>query len=158
MPERDRRTLWPLAVALATTSMMLVNERVAVAAEGVARYRVVGDTIPDPLSPSPADAQRGRALVLARNAANCVLCHAFPEASLRFAGDIGPSLAGVGRRLSVAQLRLRVVDNLRVNPASAMPSYHRVDGLTNVAAQYAGAPILGAAEVEDVVAYLASLQ
>jgi sulfur-oxidizing protein SoxX len=145
-------------MALALSSVTLVSADIAEGADRFARYRVVGDTIPDPLSPTAADAQRGRALVLARDAANCVLCHALPEVSLRFAGDVGPSLAGVGRRLGVAQLRLRVADNLRVNPASAMPSYYRVDGLTNVAARYAGSPILSASEVEDVVAYLATLQ
>ena len=125
---------------------------------GVAAYRVVGDGIPEPLSPTPGNAQRGRSLIVARDAANCVLCHAVPEPSLRFAGDVGPSLEGAGRRLSSAQLRLRVVDYRRVNPASAMPSYHRVEGLVNVASRYADAPILSAVEVEDVVAYLATLR
>jgi sulfur-oxidizing protein SoxX len=145
-------------IALVLSSIMPAGPNNAEAADPVARYRVVGDRIPEPLSRAAGNAQRGRALVLAGDGANCVLCHAFPEASLRFAGDVGPSLAGVGRRLSAAQLRLRVADNLRVNPASAMPSYHRVEGLTNVASRYAGMPILSAQEVEDVVAYLATLQ
>ena len=81
-----------------------------------------------------------------------------PEPALRFAGDVGPSLAGVGARLTVAQLRLRVADNLRVNPASAMPSYYKLDGLDRVAARTPGKPILSAQEVEDVVAYLATLR
>jgi sulfur-oxidizing protein SoxX len=144
--------------ALVLCSIVLAAPAIAEGADAVARYRVDGDRIPEPLSRAAGDAQRGRALVLAGDAANCVLCHAFPEASLRFAGDVGPSLAGVGRRLTAAQLRLRVADNLRVNPASAMPSYHRVEGLINVAARYAGMPILSAQEVEDVVAYLATLQ
>jgi len=146
----------PVAV-LALVASNAMNSTSAGGA-GVASYRIAGDGIPEALSPAPGDVQRGRALVVARDAANCVLCHALPEAALRFAGDIGPSLAGVGRRLSQAQLRLRVVDYQRVNPASAMPSYHRVDGLTNVAARYANAPILTASEVEDVVAYLSSLR
>ena len=155
---RDSSLLQRYLTVLVLSSSTFAPAAVAQAADNVARYRVVGDAIPGPLSPTAGDAKRGRALVAARDAANCVLCHAFPEASLRFFGDVGPSLDGVGRRLSVAQLRLRVADNLRVNPASAMPSYHRVDGLVNVAARYAGAPLLTAAEVEDVVAYLATLQ
>jgi|SRR5688572_8814828 len=155
---RDPRVLQRYLIVLVLSSSMFAPAGVADAADNVARYRVVGDAIPEPLSPKSGDAQRGRVLVVARDAADCVLCHAFPEASLRFFGDVGPSLDGVGRRLSAAQLRLRVADNLRVNPASAMPSYHRVDGLVNVAARYAGTPILNAAEVEDVVAYLATLQ
>ena len=77
---------------------------------------------------------------------------------MRFSGDVGPSLAGVGARLTEAQLRLRVADNLRVNPASVMPSYYRTDGLDRVAATYAGKPILTAQEIEDVVAWLVTLQ
>jgi len=87
-----------------------------------------------------------------------VLCHAVPDPAVRFAGNVGPSLAGIGTRFSTAQLRLRVADNLLVNPASVMPSYYKVAGLDLVAAQYTGKPILTAAEVEDVVAYLATLQ
>jgi sulfur-oxidizing protein SoxX len=39
-----------------------------------------------------------------------------------------------------------------------MPSYYRVDGLTRVASQYRGRPILNAPQVEDVVAYLLTLR
>ncbi len=48
---------------------------------------------------------RGRALLVARESANCVLCHALPDAAVRFAGNVGPSLAAVGTRLTPAQLR-----------------------------------------------------
>ena len=95
---------------------------------------------------------RGRALIVARESANCVLCHAVPDAAVRFAGNLGPPLAGIGQRLTVAQLRLRVADNLRVNPASVMPSYYKIEGLDRVATAYAGKPILSAQELEDVVA------
>jgi L-cysteine S-thiosulfotransferase len=120
--------------------------------------RVVGDGVPEPVAALPGDAARGRALVVARDHANCVLCHAVPEPTVRFSGNVGPSLAGIGGRLTAAQLRLRVADNLRVNPDTVMPSYYRVAGLDRVAPQYAGRPILSAAEVEDLVAYLSSLR
>ena len=149
------------ALVASMVLMLATGASAAQAADGprgVAAYRVVGDSIPEPLSPMPGNAQRGRLLIVARDAANCVLCHAVPEPSLRFAGDVGPSLEGVGRRLSDAQLRLRVVDIVRVSPGSAMPSYHRVEGLVNVASRYRDAPILTASEVEDVVAYLVTLR
>ena len=130
----------------------------APAESGLAPYQVVADGIPASLTTAAGDAARGRTLIVARDAANCVLCHAVPDAAVRFSGDLGPSLAGVGARLSVAQLRLRVVDNLRLNPATAMPSYYRIEGLERVASPYQGKPILTAGEVEDVVAYLAALQ
>ena len=70
----------------------------------------------------------------------------------------GPSLDGVARRLTSAQLRLRIADNLRVNPDSVMPGYYRDAGLDRVASAYRGKPILDAGQVEDIVAYLATLK
>ena len=77
---------------------------------------------------------------------------------MRVAGNVAPSLDGVGRRLSAAQLRLRVADIQRVNPTTVMPSYYRVEGLDRVAAEYRGKPILDAGQVEDIVSYLGSLK
>ena len=130
---------------------------VAVAAVSAAGLRVAGDGAPDRLA-AAGDAARGRALVVARESANCVLCHAVPDPAVRFSGDVGPSLAGVGARLSEAQLRLRVADNLRVNPATVMPSYYKIEGLDRVAGVYAGKPVLSGQEVEDVVAWLVTLK
>jgi sulfur-oxidizing protein SoxX len=129
----------------------------ALAATPPEAVRVVGDGIPELLA-QPGDPARGRALVVARESANCVLCHAVPDPAVRFSGNVGPSLAGVGTRLSQAQLRLRVVDNTRVNPATIMPSYYRTQDLDRVASSYAGKPVLTAQQVEDVVAWLATLQ
>jgi len=141
---------WVLALVLASGA--------AGAAEAVMDYRVVADGIPEPLAARAGDAARGRMLIAARESANCVLCHAVPDPAVRFHGDVGPSLAGVGARLSASQLRLRISDSLRLNPATVMPSYYRVEGLDRVAAPYAGKPILTAQEVEDIVAYLASVR
>jgi sulfur-oxidizing protein SoxX len=77
---------------------------------------------------------------------------------MRVAGNVAPSLDGVGRRLSAAQLRLRVADIQRVNPTTVMPSYYRIEGLDRVAAEYRGKPILDAGQVEDIVSYLGSLK
>ncbi|MFG5410043.1 sulfur oxidation c-type cytochrome SoxX [Piscinibacter sakaiensis] len=88
----------------------------------------------------------------------CLLCHTAPIPEERFQGDIGPPLAGVGARLDAAQLRLRVVDMRRLNPATPMPSYHRIDGLQRVGAAWAGRPVLDAGQIEDVVAYLRTLR
>lgn len=126
-------------------------------AERLVSYRVVGDTIPAPLTAQAGDADRGREVVVGPDS-NCLLCHALPESRVRFMGNVGPPLAGAGARLSAGQLRLRIVDPLRVNPSSVMPSYYRVEGLNQVARQYRGKPVLTAQQVEDVVAYLAGLR
>jgi sulfur-oxidizing protein SoxX len=123
---------------------------------GTYRREVDGDGISAPLDGLTGNADRGRARVMARDPANCLLCHAMPGATL--AGNVGPSLAGVGRRFTVAQLRLRVADEKRVVPNTIMPSYFRTEGLTDVAPEFRGRTILDAQAVEDVVAYLRMMQ
>ena len=124
----------------------------------LAKFRVIADGIPEAIGGTTGNAERGRALILGREAANCVLCHAVPEPGLRFSGNLGPPLGGVARTFSVAQLRLRVVDNMRVKPATIMPSYYRIEGFDQVAGAYRGKPILDAEQIEDIVAYLATLR
>jgi len=123
----------------------------------LASYTVVGDGIPDSLTGTPGDATRGRALVLDR-ANTCILCHSGPFPETRFQGDLAPSLSGAGGRWSIAQLRLRLVDASRLNPATIMPSYYRADGLDRVGRNWQGKPILSAEQIEDIVAYLATLR
>jgi sulfur-oxidizing protein SoxX len=154
----DGRIRLSLMIAICAPAAIAATAAPVVAADSLAPLRTVGDSIPQSLSSKPGDAARGRELIVARDPANCVLCHAVPEPTVRFFGDLGPSLATVGTRLTEAQLRLRVADNQRVNPATIMPSYYRVDGLERVAAAYRGKPVLTAQQIEDVVAYLRTLR
>ncbi|WP_332686634.1 sulfur oxidation c-type cytochrome SoxX [Bosea sp. (in: a-proteobacteria)] len=121
-------------------------------------YLVADDAIPAPLGGLIGNATRGRSLVLDRTRGNCLICHRVPEPDEPFQGTIGPPLAGVGARLSAGQLRLRLVDASRLNPETVMPPYFRTEGLRDVALQYRDRPALTAQEIEDVVAYLASLR
>jgi L-cysteine S-thiosulfotransferase len=111
-----------------------------------------------PLTAEPGDISRGREVVLKPEKGNCILCHAVPEPSVRFSGDLGPPLHSVGTRLSAAQLRFRVIDSSRLNPDTVMPAYHRSENLKRVVPQFQGLPILNAQEIEDLVAYLSSLK
>jgi len=124
----------------------------------LAPFDVIADGIPQAIGGAMGDAGRGRALILGRDPANCIVCHAMADPGVRFSGTLAPPLSGVARTLSVAQLRLRVVDNMRVHPATIMPSYYRIEGFDRVAGAYRGKPILEAAQVEDIVAYLATLK
>ena len=120
-------------------------------------YAIAGDGILQSLTGAPGDAARGRALVLDRST-TCILCHSGPFPETRFQGDLAPNLAGAGNRWSVGQLRLRLVDASRLNPATIMPSYYRVDGLERVGQNWRDRPILVAEQIEDIVAYLATLR
>ena len=126
----------------------------------------VGDVIPDSLTSSlttsltgsPGDALRGRAIVVNRQLGLCLLCHSGPFPEERLQGNLAPSLAGAGTRWSEAQLRLRIVDSKRLNPQSLMPAYHRSEALVRVGRAWEGRPLLTAAQVEDVVAFLVTLR
>jgi sulfur-oxidizing protein SoxX len=96
-------------------------------------------------------------VVVDRRSGNCLICHRFPIPDQPFQGEIGPPMAGVGDRLSAGQIRLRLIDQSRLNPSTLMPPYYRVEGLTNVAPEYRGRPALDAQALEDVVAYLTTL-
>jgi sulfur-oxidizing protein SoxX len=120
-------------------------------------YEVSGDAVPGPLGGLKGDVERGKAVVLDRRRGNCLICHAFPLAGEPFQGEIGPPMAGIGSRLTAGQIRLRLIDQSRIDPDTIMPPYYRVDGLRNVAPEYRGRPALGAQEIEDVLAYLTSL-
>jgi sulfur-oxidizing protein SoxX len=64
----------------------------------------------------------------------------------------------VGSRLTAGQLRLRLVDPQVVNSATIMPAYYKVAGLYRVLPLYQGKTLLTAQQIEDVVAYLLTLQ
>jgi sulfur-oxidizing protein SoxX len=129
----------------------------ATAAQDLQTYAVVGDAIPASLTGAPGDATRGRALVRERTS-TCLLCHSGPLPEEKFQGDLAPNLAGAGSRWSEGQLRLRLVDASRLNPVTIMPSYYRADGLDRVGPAWRGKPILSAEQIEDMVAYLATLR
>jgi sulfur-oxidizing protein SoxX len=125
--------------------------------EALVPYTVVGDAIPKSLTGRPGDPVNGRAIVVKRES-TCLLCHSGPFPDQRFQGDLSPSLKGTGSRWSEGELRLRLVDASRLNPATIMPSYYRIDGLTRVAANFRGKPVLTAEQIEDVVAFLMTLK
>lgn len=116
------------------------------------------DALDAPLDGLRGDPTRGRAIVADRGRGLCLLCHSGPFPEERSQGSLAPDLAGAGDRWTEGQLRLRIVDSRRLNPASVMPAYHRTEGLERVAPAFRGRPILDAQQVEDVVAFLATLR
>lgn len=127
------------------------------AQDGLRPYEVVGNAIPKSLTGAPGDPARGRAIVVKRES-TCLLCHSGPFPEQRFQGDLSPDLTGTGSRWSEGELRLRLVDASRLDSKTIMPSFYRVDHLHRVARNLRGKPVLSAEEIEDVVAFLATLK
>src|SRR5688572_29495881 len=126
-------------------------------AQDLRPYEIVGDAIPLPLTGVRGDPARGRAIVVDRQKGLCLLCHTGPFPEQRFQGNLAPDLTGVGTRWSEGQLRLKIVDSRRLNPATIMPPYYTLEGLVRVGRNWQDKPVLSAEQVEDVVAFLTTL-
>jgi sulfur-oxidizing protein SoxX len=104
------------------------------------------------------DVENGRKIVEDRTLSACLLCHAGPFPAPHLQGNIGPRLDGVGDRLTPDEIRQRLLDPGRFNPATVMPAYGHVEKLNRVGQAWRGRPILTPEQIEDVVAFLATLR
>lgn len=125
---------------------------------GLTPYTIVDGGIPKSLTGQAGDAANGRKVVIHRKKGNCLACHQMPIPEEQFHGETGPDLAGVGDRLTEAELRLRLVNPKTVNEDTMMPSFYRTAGYTQINKNFADKSILTAQEVEDVIAYLKTLK
>jgi sulfur-oxidizing protein SoxX len=122
-------------------------------------WQIDNFAINDPLGGLIGNAERGRAIASDGSRGNCLACHLLPIPEEEYFGNLGPPLAGIGARQSVGMIRLHVVDQSRFNPETVMPGYYRPpQQLNRVTPGLKGKTWLNAQEVEDVVAYLASLK
>ena len=145
-------------VAAGLVASIVVWGTSPLAAQGLRTYVANGDSISVSLTGRPGDPEKGRAVVANRQVGLCLICHTGPIPEERFQGSLAPELSGAGSRWSEGQLRLRIVDAARINPATIMPPYYRTQGLTRVARSFVDKPILSAEQIEDVVAYLTTLK
>ncbi|MEO0938063.1 MAG: sulfur oxidation c-type cytochrome SoxX [Pseudomonadota bacterium] len=152
---------------LITSAAVLGMAAAAAFADGVAPTEVTftEGAIATSLSGVPGDAERG-AVIMNKGAGNCIACHQVDALShLPFHGEIGPPLNGVADRWSEAELRGIVADAKVMFEGSMMPSFYRVSGFTRLGNAYTGkahegevAPLLTGQEIEDVVAFLMTLE
>jgi sulfur-oxidizing protein SoxX len=129
-----------------------------VAAAPLVGYQVEGDQIAASLTGHDGDPVHGREIIINRQLGACLLCHSGPFPDPHLQGSIAPSLDGVGSRLTAGEIRLRLVDPRKVNAQTMMPAYYVTDGLTRVGKPWQERPMLSAEQIEDVVAYLATLR
>lgn len=109
----------------------------------------------------------GREVMVDRGKGNCIACHAVTALKDElFHGEVGPALDGVGGYRSEAELRGIVANAKMTFEGSVMPAFYKTSGFIRPGDGYTGkaakeedlTPILSAQEIEDVVAYLLTLQ
>jgi len=138
-------------IALACSLLVFLNFSV------VNAQVITGDSIFESLSTEPGDAARGRIIVASRQTGLCLLCHSGPFPEERFQGNLAPELKASAARLNTPQLRARIVNAAHFNPQTIMPAYYQTGNLNRVAPKFIGQTILSGQEIEDVLAFLTSL-
>lgn len=118
------------------------------------------------LSGVAGDAASGAVIAGTKSLGNCVACHQLTAlADVPFHGEIGPSLDGAGDRWTEAELRGLMTNAKMTFEGTMMPAFYKVDGFVRPGAAYTGkaptealTPILTAQEIEDVIAFIATLK
>lgn len=113
----------------------------------------------------PGDPEAGLEIMVTRGKGNCIACHAVTALNDHpFHGEVGPSLDGVADRWTEEDLRGIVANAKMTFPESIMPAFYKVEGFVRAGDGYTGkaaegelSPLLTAQEIEDVVAYLMTL-
>ncbi len=145
--------------ALFSGSVPGADQKAAPESVDYIKWQAAGYAIAKPLGSLTGDPAVGRKLVVDRKKGNCIACHLLPVPEAEFPGTVGPPLVGIAHRLSEGELRLRVVDIKQLFPHSIMPGYYRnPENYINVKKKFRGKTILSPQEVEDIVAWLTTLQ
>lgn len=112
------------------------------------------------VSGAPGNPEEGAKVVVNRSLGNCLACHAVSALeSESFHGDVAPPLDGAADRWKPEELRAIVADSKKVfGDETVMPGFYSLDVGKNVRENLIGKTILTAQQVEDVVAYLATLK
>lgn len=112
------------------------------------------------LTGAPGNPEEGVKAFVNRGLGNCLACHVVTSlAKEQFHGDVAPSLDGVADRWTPEELRAIVVDSKQVfTEDTMMPGFYSLNVGINVRKDLVGKTILTAQQVEDVVAFLATLK
>jgi|TARA_R110000851_G_scaffold21488_17_gene64445 sulfur-oxidizing protein SoxX len=152
--------------SILTVSLICATMSASAAEVAPTNVKFTDGAIAESLTGVAGDPVAGREVLGSRSLGNCVACHQVTDLSdVPFHGEIGPMLDGAGSRWSDAELRGIVANAKMMFPDSLMPSFYRTDGYTRPGNAFTGeaadstfGPLLTAQQVEDVVAYLATLK
>lgn len=155
--DMKRFNLMVVACVLGLSVNAQASDRI-VSEEGLVSYKITDEVaINASLTGVAGDAVKGRSLAINRKKGNCLACHAMPIAEQQFHGETAPTLYGVAARLNEGELRMQIVNSKVTNENTMMPSFYRVTGYNRPGKKFVGKTILSAQEVEDIVAYLVTL-
>ena len=128
----------------------------------VVAYQIVdASEIPASLTGQSGDAEAGRKLYFDRELTGCSGCHGSPAGPGAEAGqgaDGAPPLTRVSARMPEGTIRLWLVAPEVLSPETTMPAYYRIGQRTDPNDPRFGEPLLSAAEIEDLVAYLLTVR
>ncbi|MGH1354824.1 MAG: sulfur oxidation c-type cytochrome SoxX [Thalassovita sp.] len=118
------------------------------------------------LTGAPGNPEAGFDVFSNKKKGNCIACHNIEaRTDLNFPGNVGPVLDGVGENRTTAELRGILANSKMTFEGTVMPAYFKVDGFTRPGNAYTGKapdgpldPLLSAAQIEDVIAFLATLK
>lgn len=147
--------------ALAAIAAMAISVAFAQATEvAPGDVKIEDMAIKASLTGASGSPDEGAKTLANRGLGNCLACHAVSAlAQEQFHGNVAPSLDGVADRWTVEELRAIVVDAKQVfTNETMMPGFYSLNVGINVRKDLAGKTILTAQQVEDVVAYLATLK
>ncbi len=150
-----------LVTAFATLVAAAVMGTAAFAAE-VAPDAVefTDDGVKTSLTGVAGNAEEGAKIFKGGKLGNCLACHENKAMSKElFHGNVGPSLDGVASRYTVEQLRAIIVDSKKaLTEETVMPGFYSLKVGFKPREEFAGKTVLTAQEVEDVLAYVATLK
>lgn len=150
-----------LARTFVAASAVLFLGSMAFAAETApADVKFADNAVAASLSSAPGNAEEGAKVFASRKLGNCLACHANKAMPKElFQGNVAPPLDGVADRWKPEELRAIVADAKQVFGAeTVMPGFYSLNVGINVRKDLVGKTILDAQQVEDVVAYLATLK
>ncbi|MEM6662861.1 MAG: cytochrome c [Pseudomonadota bacterium] len=130
----------------------------ASAADRVVSYQIVNaQEIPASLTGQSGNAETGRQIYFDRQLTGCSGCHGSPGgpgAEAASGQDNAPQLSNLLARMTEGTIRLWLVAPSVLSPQTEMPSYYTIGQRRDPTDPRFGEPLLSAAEIEDLIAYL----
>ena len=147
-------------ITVAMAALFIAGNAFAGSAVAPGDVEMVDGVVEASLTGAAGNAAEGRKVFADRKLGNCLACHAVSDQSEQlFHGEVGPELDGAADRWSEAELRGIVVNAKGLfSEDTVMPGFYSLEVGKDVRKDLVGKTILTAEQVEDVVAYLATLK